>query len=117
MLIIKPLNDINDLVIKPYMLPTGKVFTDVIDAVFIIKEDISDALSDAKIEKYKSNNEIIFENTDQVRVKFSISDYVDLQIGYNYIGKLLCKFTGQTDFDERIDPFDFQITKAMHNQL
>lgn len=118
MLITKPFNDTNDLVIKPYVLPIGKTFADVEDAVFIIKADIDDALADAQIEKYKSiNNQIVFENDDQVKIKFATGDYESLIIGYNYIGVLLCKFAGQTDFDERIDPFDFQVTKSMHNQL
>ena len=116
MIITKPINDVNDLLFT-LSLPTGRVWADIEDVAFIVKEDIDDALADSKIEKYKSDGDIVLENGDTVKVKFTLQDYTGLVIGYAYVGGLFCKFVGQSDFDESIDTFDFKIKKSMHNQI
>lgn len=116
MLVTKKDKDTNDLLFE-ITLPTGKTFTDVEDVAFIVKSDIDDLLADAKIEKYLDNGDITLQNSNQILVHFTLSDYENMEIGYDYIAGLFCRFTGQTDFDERIDTFSFQIEKSMHNQI
>lgn len=114
MLVTQTKNSTNDLVFK-LTLPTGLNWNDIQEAIFIVKADIDDSINDAVFSKSTSNGSVELSLPDLIIVHFEDTDYGNVIEEYNYIGAILCRFTGQTDFDERIDTFDFQIKKAMHN--
>lgn len=113
--IIRTYNDQNDLGFT-IEFPEGKSISDIEDVIFLVKEKDSDPLAEALITKLYSNSEITLHNLDVAKVKFSLSDYDNIEIGNLYEAALFCKWTGDPDFDEYVERlFDFQCVQNFHN--
>lgn len=110
-------NDQNDLGFT-IEFPEGKTIADVEDVIFLVKTLDSDPLADALVSKQMSNSQITLTNLDNALVKWTLADYVNLEIGVLYEAALFCKWTGEPDFDEYVERiFDFQCKQNFHNNL
>ena len=108
-------NDLSnlDFVLK---FPGTKTIDDIVDAIFIVKEEDDTPLAEAIISKTLQAAEITKEADDILHVSFLVTDYDDLIIEKLYKAALFVKWNGEADFDENVESiFDFEIEQNFHN--
>ncbi len=90
----------------------GKVYTDVSEIYFIIKNNISDPDADAVMTKTMTTDGIVINADSQVSVPWTNTEYGNFTINKLYHLGLFLKFTGDPVADEDIEQtFQIKITQ------
>ncbi len=101
----------NSLLFSMNVTAKGKLYSDVEDIFFVIKEAATDADVDAIMLKQMADG-ITIDANSQVTVPWGATEYDTFTIGKEYMLRLFAKFTGDPVADEDTDQeFTIKITQ------